>query len=47
MLQLRIRDTMGLNDFISCTAEVDGEMDALTVTALLSEEADAGILFTI
>lgn len=46
MHQLRIRDPMDLNDFICCTAEADTEMEALTATALLSEEADAGFLFT-
>lgn len=46
MHQLRIRDPMDLDDFVCCTAEADTEMEALTATALLSEEADAGFLFT-
>nr|CCA19907.1 hypothetical protein TRIADDRAFT_5525 [Albugo laibachii Nc14] len=46
MHQLRIRDPMDLNDFICCAAEADTEMDARTATALLSEEANAGFLFT-
>ena len=35
---------MDLNDFICCTAEANTEMEALTTTALLSEEVDAGSL---
>nr|CCA26796.1 AlNc14C416G11486 [Albugo laibachii Nc14] len=46
MHQLRLRDPRDLNDFIRCAAEADKEMEALTATALLSEEADAGFLFT-
>ena len=37
---------MDLNDFICCTAEAGTEMEALTTTALLSEEAEAGFLLT-
>ena len=46
ILQLRIRDLMDPKDFIWCTADANKEMEALTATALLGEDADAGFLFT-
>ena len=46
MCQLRTRNPMALNDFICCTAEADTDMEALTTTALLCEEGDAGFLLT-
>ena len=45
MLQLRIRDPMDMSNFICCIAKVDTEMEALTATSLLGEDADAGFLF--
>ena len=41
-----IRDPMDLNDFICCSAKVNTQIEALTFTSLLSEEADVGFLVT-
>nr|CCA22152.1 hypothetical protein TRIADDRAFT_5525 [Albugo laibachii Nc14] len=44
--QPRVRNPMDLNDLVCCTAEADTEMEAFSVTALLSEGAGARFLST-
>ena len=46
MQQLCIRDPMDLGDFICCVDEVNTEMEAFTVTDLLSEDVDVAFLST-